>query len=207
MAAKKKDQPTITACHDRERRTCIQVDRTPTLVKFIPLDVVLGLEVHTTSADSFDQRFTPMEGYPAAKACQLFLSYSQNIGATKEALGYLGQVINISDQEAEMATRKKQETTDKVVAAKPAAKKVSTKPAAIKKVAAKAPAKPAAKSGEKKTSAAQMFQDLIMAGKLTDEQIFAKVQAEFGLDDSKRGYVKWYRNNLKKKGSNPPDAK
>ena len=56
-------------------------------------------------------------------------------------------------------------------------------------------------------SAAQMFQDLIMAGKLTDDQIFEKVQAEFGLDEKKRGYVKWYRNHLKKQGQNPPEAK
>jgi len=52
-----------------------------------------------------------------------------------------------------------------------------------------------------------MFQDLIMAGKLTDDQIFEKVQAEFGLDEKKRGYVKWYRNHLKKQGANPPEAK
>jgi len=83
------------------------------------------------------------------------------------------------------------------------------KTAKVEKPTAKA-AKPAAKpvkAGEKKPSAAQMFQDLIMAGKLTDDQIFEKVQAEFGLDEKKRGYVKWYRNHLKKQGANPPEAK
>ena len=30
---------------------------------------------------------------------------------------------------------------------------------------------------------------------------------EFGLDEKKRGYVKWYRNHLKKQGQNPPEAK
>lgn len=200
-------------CHDHNRRTCIQVERSAGLVKFIPLDIILGLEVHSTSADSFDQRFTPMEGYPVEKACQLFVNYSQTLGATKEAMEYLGQVINVSKQELEMATAKKQTTAEKPAAtkaAKPAAKKAApVKTAKAEKPAAKA-AKPAAKpakAGEKKMSAAQMFQDLIMAGKLTDDQIFEKVQAEFGLDEKKRGYVKWYRNHLKKQGQNPPEAK
>lgn len=197
-------------CYDSQRCTCIQVERAAGLVKFIPLDVSLGLEVHSTSADSFDQRFTPMEGYPVEKACQLFVNYSQTLGATKEAMDYLGQIVNVSKQELEMATTKKQVTAEKP-AAKPAAKKAApakvtkaTKPAVTK--AAKPAAKPA-KAGEKKPSAAQMFQDLIMAGKLTDDQIFEKVQAEFGLDEKKRGYVKWYRNHLKKSGANPPEAK
>jgi sugar-specific transcriptional regulator TrmB len=207
--ATKKMVSAIMPCHDHQRRTCIQVERSAGLVKYIPLDVSLGLEVHSTSTDSFDQRFTPMEGYPVEKACQLFANYSQTLGATKEAMEYLGQVINVSKQELEMATTKKQATAEKP-AAKPAAKKAApVKTATAEKPAAKA-AKPAAKpakAGEKKPSAAQMFQDLIMAGKLTDDQIFEKVQAEFGLDEKKRGYVKWYRNHLKKQGANPPEAK
>lgn len=208
--ATKKQAPAIMPCYDYQRRTCIQVDRSAGLVKFIPLDIILGLEVHSTSADSFDQRFTPMEGYPVEKACQLFVNYSQTLGATKEVMEYLGQVINVSKQELEMATTKKQVAAEKPVA-KPAAKKAA--PAKVTKAAKPAvtkAAKPAAKpvtAGEKKPSAAQMFQDLIMAGKLTDDQIFEKVQAEFGLDEKKRGYVKWYRNHLKKQGQNPPEAK
>lgn len=209
MATKKKELPAIMPCYDHQRRTCIQVERSAGLVKFIPLDISLGLEVHSTSADSFDQRFTPMEEYPVEKACQLFANYSQTLGATKEAMEYLGQVINVSKQELEMATTKKQAVAEKP-SAKPAAKKAApVKTAKAEKPTAKA-AKPAAKPakpGEKKMSAAQMFQDLIMAGKLTDDQIFEKVQAEFGLDEKKRGYVKWYRNHLKKQGQNPPEAK
>jgi hypothetical protein len=209
MATKKKELPAIMPCYDHQRRTCIQVERSAGLVKFIPLDISLGLEVHSTSADSFDQRFTPMEGYPVEKACQLFANYSQTLGATKEVMEYLGQVINVSKQELEMATTKKQAVAEKPPT-NPAAKKAApVKTAKAEKPAAKA-AKPAAKpakAGEKKMSAAQMFQDLIMAGKLTDDQIFEKVQAEFGLDEKKRGYVKWYRNHLKKQGQNPPEAK
>ncbi|MHC3067916.1 hypothetical protein [Klebsiella pneumoniae] len=212
--ASKKPTPGIIPCYDRQRRTCIQVERTGTHVKYIPLDVNEGLQVLTATANEFDQRYEPMVNYPAEKACQLFLNYSQTIGATKEALGYLGQIVNVSKQEADMATTKKTAATEKAAATKTAAKKAApAKPAKTVEVKAgrravdpvvKVPAK---KTGEKKMSAAQMFQDLIMQGKLTDDQIFEKVQAQFGLDEKKRGYVKWYRNHLKKQGANPPEAK
>lgn len=209
-------EPAILPCHDHQRRTCIQVERVNGHVKYIPLDVSLGLEVQTMGADVFDQRFTPMVNYPVEKACQLYLSYSQNIGASKEALEYLGQVINVSKQEFDMATAKK--TASSAEEKKAPARRASngkaepakagrraTDPVVKPTKAKAAPAK--AKDGEKKMSAAQMFQDLIMAGKLTDDQIFEKVQAEFGLDEKKRGYVKWYRNHLKKQGKNPPEPK
>lgn len=212
--ASKKPTPGIIPCYDRQRRTCVQVERTGTHVKYIPLDVNEGLQVLTATANEFDQRYEPMVNYPAEKACQLFLNYSQTIGATKEALGYLGQIVNVSKQEADMATTKKTAATEKAAATKTAAKKAApAKPAKTVEVKAgrravdpvvKVPAK---KTGEKKMSAAQMFQDLIMQGKLTDDQIFEKVQAQFGLDEKKRGYVKWYRNHLKKQGANPPEAK
>jgi hypothetical protein len=81
----------------------------------------------------------------------------------------------------------------------PMAKKTSD--AQTKEAKTKAPRGP---------SASSRFKELIMANgsakkPLTDEEIFAKVAAEFNLDDSKKGYVAWYRNDLKKKGENPPD--
>lgn len=88
----------------------------------------------------------------------------------------------------------------KPVAAKPVAKK--TAPA---QVVAKTDTK--AKAPAAGRSAADAFRELIRAGKLTDDAIFAKVQAEFQLDDKKRGYVSWYRNDLRKKGEKVPDAK
>lgn len=173
-------------CWDRQRRTCIQVERTSTRVKYIPLDVSEGLRVVTVPVDKFDQQYRPMEDYPIERACQKFLDCSQSIGATKEALRYLGQVVNVSKKEVVMATKKAS------VNATNAAKSVT---------------KPAAKKEGRKMSAAQMFKDLIMQGKLTDDQIFEQVQAQFGLDEKKRGYVKWYRNYLKKQGLNPPAPK
>ena len=213
--------PAIVPCHDHQRRTCIQVERVNGHVKYIPLDVGVGLEVQTMGVDVFDQRFTPMVNYPAEKACQLYVGYSQNIGATKEALDYLGQVVNISEQEFKMATAKKaaapadekrtaprRATNGKSEPAKAGRRAVDPVVTPPKGKAVK-PAKAAAaeKTGEKRESAAQMFQDLIMAGKLTDDQIFEKVQEKFGLDEKKRGYVKWYRNHLKKLGKNPPEPK
>jgi hypothetical protein len=62
-------------------------------------------------------------------------------------------------------------------------------------------------SGEKRETAAAMFCDLIMAGSLSDDKIFAKVKEKFGLDDKKRSYVAWYRNKLKKDGQKPPEAR
>jgi predicted DsbA family dithiol-disulfide isomerase len=94
---------------------------------------------------------------------------------------------------------------------KPAAKKT---PVPAKKAAPTKKSSVAEKAGkadkEQSTrgpSAAQMFKDLIMEGKLTDDKIFEKVAAQFGLDEKKRGYVKWYRNDLRKKGMNPPEPK
>ena len=80
---------------------------------------------------------------------------------------------------------------------------------------AKAKAKAKQKKVDKKAgkpvapreTAAAMFQELIMDGKFTDDQIFAKVKAKFKLDDKKRSYVAWYRNKLGKDGKKPPTAK
>jgi hypothetical protein len=205
----------MVPCYDRQRRTCLEVARVAGQVKFIPLDITEGLQVHLTSAESFDQRYQPMVNYPIEKAAQLYLGYSQTIGATKEALNCLGQVINISDEEMKMATTKKTvaaSAAEKKTAAKePKAKPVQAakEPKAKPVQAAKEPkAKPVAtKTTEKKPSAAQLFKDLIMAGKLTDDQIFERVKNEFGLESNKRAYVNWYRNNLKKQGLNPPEPK
>lgn len=104
----------------------------------------------------------------------------------------------------------------KAPAKKGAAAKPTAKPAVAKKAAAPAKGtatakpttkKPAAPRAEGKRSAADAFREHIRAGKLTDDAIFAAVQKEFGLDDKKRGYVSWYRNDLRKKGEKVPDAK
>lgn len=92
-------------------------------------------------------------------------------------------------------------------AAKPAETKKAAAPAKGTATAKPAPKKAAAPRAAGQRTAAEAFREHIRAGKLTDDAIFAAVQKEFGLDDKKRGYVSWYRNDLRKKGEKVPDAK
>lgn len=224
----------IRPYNDAARRSCIQVERGIDTVKFVPLDIDNGLVVVTCSKREFDDRFKPMTDYPAAKAVKLYVEYAQSIGATVEVMEYFSKAIKVTEREFKMATTKTSAAADrttKISAAKAAADKATkaeqaaqpnaTKPTAkapatktppkpVEKPATKAPAAKApvkGKAGETEYgSAGQMFQGLIMEGKLTDDEIFAQVQKKFGLDDKKRSYVNWYRNHLKKDGKNPPAA-
>lgn len=107
------------------------------------------------------------------------------------------------------------EVGDELAGNKTDVERLLHKPTEEEKEMAKAKANARQKKADKKAgkaagpreSAAQMFQDLIMAGNLTDDKIFEKVQAKFGLSDDKRSYVAWYRNKLKKDGKKPPAAK
>jgi hypothetical protein len=202
------------AVMDRERRTCIAVDRSEEIVKYIPLDIESGLVVLSMSTEEFDNRYRPMLEYPVEKAAALYASYARTIGATQEAMSFLSPLTDLTQKEIDMAVAKKKDTTkaaeEKKTAAKTASKKAT--PAKTKKPETPKTEKPEAPKGDKqpkasRETAAQMFQDLIMAGKLSDDQIFAKVQEKFGLDDKKKGYVKWYRNHLKKQGKKPPEPK
>lgn len=219
-AKTKVSEPSV--CWDHNRNTCIALGRDDLMVRYIPLDI-LGMEVRTMAPQAFDDTYMPAPDYPVERAAKLYAGYATDLGGSEEALAELAKLTTLTELEIQMATAKK--------AAKPATKTASTeaKPGKVTKrttAVAKTAAEPAKKAaparqakaidpkaakapatGEKKPSAAQMFKDLIMEGKLTDDQIFAKVQKEFGLDDGKRSYVKWYRNDLIKKGEKPPAAK
>jgi predicted component of type VI protein secretion system len=179
-----------------------------------------GLDVVSMTTKKFDEKYSPIPNYPIEKAAKLYTSYAVNLGATQAAVDALRKHTHMTEKEIHMATSKKAAASEaaKKPAAKPAAKTAATKPAAkpVTKPAAKpAATKPAAKAEksaakparERGETAAKMFQDLIMEGKLTDQRIFEKVAAKFNLDESKRGYVNWYRNYLTKQGKNPPAAK
>lgn len=198
-------------CMDHQRRTCLLVNHDGATAEYIPFSID-GFKICVESVNNFDQQYQPLSDYPPDRCAKLYASYARDLGATEEVLTYLGQITPLSQLEKEMAIKKQatQEAVKETTAAKRAAAKSATKPAtkaAAKKPATKAAAKPTETSGERKPSAAQRFQELIMAGKMTDDQIFATVKAEFGLDDKKRGYVHWYRNYLTKQGKNPPAAK
>lgn len=196
-------------CADHQRRTCILLDRSVERVRYVALDVENGLDVSEADPKEFDGRFKPLVDYPVERAAKLYVEYARGLGATEQVMKLLGKLTTVNNEDIEMATKKKSsraaspvKTTKKTVGKKTAAKKTTTK------------ASKAAKStGTKKEraprgpTAAAKFQELIMEGKKTDDQIFAAVQKEFGLDDSKRSYVKWYRNYLTKQGKNPPAPK
>ena len=222
---------TPMVCADRQRHTCIEISRSEVSVSYIALSKN-GVELFENGTDKFDNEYLlRMPDYPIDKAARNFVNFARNLGASNEAMQQLAKLIPEDiTKEIKMATTKKETSATKVESKKKPAQKAMTqkdreagkkaffgqgktetpakttksKPAA--KPAAKAATKPAAK-GEKKESASQMFKNLIMEGKLTDEQIFKKVQAKFGLDDNKSSYVKWYRNDLVKKGMKPPAAK
>ena len=201
---------------DFGRHTCLEVERKDGRVSFIPFDADEGLQIIKMDEKSFDTKYKVMLDYPIERAAKLYLQYATNLGATRDALTYLGKHTQISQGEIAMATaRKNAAETKKEATKKPAAEKPEKKATPVKK---EAPEKKVATEGQAKVtefkvakgkpySAAQMFKDLILEGKLTDDQIFKKVQDKFGLDDNKSGYVKWYRSNLKKSGIKVPDVK
>ena len=187
---------------DFNRHTCIELSRQAGVVKFIPLDI-LGMEVREMSSQEFDRTYKPIEDYPVEKAAKLYAEYATQLGGTPEAMKALADIIPLTSKEIEMATAKKATSAKPETKSKPAAKSAK---APVVTEGSKAPAAKK-EADEKKPSAANMFKELIMEGKKTDDQIFAAVQKAFGLDDNKRSYVKWYRNDLTKKGMNPPAAK
>lgn len=197
-----------TAHYDRNRITCLEVSRTANVVSYLILEAGLGVDFKRTALEVFDERFKPIPGYPLSQAIMHFTEFAERLGATDLAAEALNS-LNPTRKEPIMATTKKDASPAKKApipvkksnASKPPAKKMEAKKPAAKPIATKSAAP------VKKESAAQMFQDLIMEGKLTDDKIFEKVQTKFGLDDSKKGYVKWYRNHLAKLGKNPPAAK
>lgn len=195
----KKVKTTAIVHIDDHRRTCIEIYRKNGDVHYIAVEYGESIEIHQEQEKDFDKRFKLLEEYPVEKAARLFVEYAKYLGATEPALNKLAQLCNLSksEKEAIMATAKK--SAKKTEAAKPT-KKEPSKPA--KPIVKKAPA-----VKKESGSAAQMFKDLIMAGKMTDDQIFKKVQEKFGLSDNKRSYVNWYRKHLEKQGAKPPKAK
>jgi hypothetical protein len=232
MKKKSKEPPVssaVTVCQDYYRHSCIVLRRGESSVDYIALNRPGGLDVEAKDSATFDEYWVPSDTYPAEKAARLYVEFAQHLGATPEAMRELAKLTTVSEKEQQMATAKAPTAADAKTKPTPAVKNVpaakkatvtAAKPdAKAAPAAAKKPAKPpvtakadpkAAKVDkapkEKKPSAASRFQELIMEGKLTDDNIFATVKKEFGLSDDKRGYVTWYRNHLKKNGKNPPAA-
>ena len=76
-------------------------------------------------------------------------------------------------------------------------KQAAAKPAKAKS-APKAEKQPAAKREAART-VSTVARELIVAGK-TNLEVWAVIQKEFDLDDSKKSYPAWYRSDCKRKG-------
>lgn len=166
---------------DYSRRITIVVEISGGIVKHIPLRPNEGFSIQADQAVYFHRVYRPLLDYPIDRAIGVYLNYLRFCRAQHKVLEYIKRIIptiNIEEYIMSEEQAKAAETT--------AAKVKEQKP--------------------KRESAARMFQELIMDGNLTDDAIFAAVKEKFNLDDSKRGYVGWYRNYLKKQGKNPPAA-
>lgn len=168
---------------------------------------------------------------------EVLKAYSLHCGADPDAARVLSRFTTVTDEEFHRMTQVARPVAKTMADRKKAVEMNAGKKGAAKEAIAKAPKKATQTAEEKeakkaanlaklkelneakkakraaegpkerKPSAASRFKELIMAGKLTDDKIFEAVQKEFGLDDSKRSYVAWYRNQLRKDGQNPPDAR
>jgi hypothetical protein len=181
---------------DFNSRTAILIKIVGAEATFVMREPDSTFELYTQEVHKFKDRWTLDEGYPVERAARLYIGYAQNLGASPEAVAALATLVTITEKEQQMAITKKKPGVG-----------TATKTAAGKKQDATKP-KAAAASKEKKVrgpTQASRFCDLIMAGKHTDDQIFALVHKDF--PNAKRSYVSWYRNSLVKKGQKPPAAK
>jgi len=203
---------TVRFYFDVEQRTCLLVKQDADTTSFIPMTTEDGLAIVTTSTEQFKSRFKLVPNHDLTRGAKIYLRFATEVGATREVMAFLAKFTPTTQQEIYMATNRKTQNDETKASKKPVPKVKAEKPAKVvvaqtKTAATPAKAKTEKPSGEKKLTASKMFQDLIMEGKFSDDKIFEKVQAKFGLDDNKRSYVKWYRNDLKKKGMNPPEGK
>lgn len=153
-----------------------------------------GLQIISVPDPIFDKDYRFCAEHLIDRAAEICAEFMKYLGASDEAIEVLKTFRKLTTEEITMAKATAKKRVDPEVPASSAKGKAK---------AAKAKKGPVTRE----QTASRMFQQLIMEGKLTDDQIFAKVKTEFGLDDKKRGYVAWYRNHLKKNGSNPPEAK
>jgi hypothetical protein len=179
----------------------------------------LGLSV--MGENWWDVHVFPLKEDPKAYA-EVLKAYALHCGADPDAARVLRRFTQVTDEEFIRMTTKTMADRKKAVVSTAGIKKGTAKTAEAKapKRAAQTPEEKEAKKAanlaklrelneakkakraaegpkERKPSAASRFKELIMDGKLTDDKIFETVQKEFGLDDSKRSYVAWYRNNLR----------
>jgi hypothetical protein len=121
--------------------------------------------------------------------------------------------IPVGDASADDARQKRRQEktvskTSKKTAKPKAAKTAKPKAAKTAKPKAAKTAKPKrGGDGTYSDTVAGLIQRRLVEGKKTDDQIFAEAKEKYGLQDSKKGHVSWYRHYLIKKGRLTTQAK
>lgn len=186
---------------DEQGRTAIVVGEADKGLRYLPMDPA-GIYVYHADRAQLDRLYkhsakdpaSPMslQGTDVSHAARSYVTHMKYAGGSEEALEELAKLVPITPQERETIMAKSAAASAPRVAG-----------------AGVTAAKPRTGGGSKKrTGAAATFRELIMKGGLTDEQIFEEVRKRHPeVTPDKRGYVAWYRNDLKKKGQNPPGPK
>jgi hypothetical protein len=184
-------------------------------VRYIPMDSG-GCYVYYMAQPKFRITYQHSQKDPAspaslvgtdvAHAARTYVVHMTYAGGSEEALEELGKLTTITSLERETIMKKNE---DKKAAQPRVAGAGVANTAGVKKgpKASKEPKAPK-ESKEKKLRPADTFRELVMKGGITDDQIFAAVQKKHPeVTKEKRSYVTWYRNDLRKKGENPPAPK
>lgn len=216
----------ISTYYDRQRRTCIVVASDESNVSLVKLDTSAGLRISLMPVDLFEDTYSEVAGYPIHKAIEQYSEFARYCGATQDVMNAFNGILDSEEKngvDVKLTRLKLQQV--KLLdgkAAKPAddtppwgvdepsvdnpkqTKKGKTAMARQPKTAVKVPSSSATTNTgsikQPRRTAASAFKDLILTGQYSDDEIFATVQKEFGLDDSKRSYVAYYRRELKNKG-------
>lgn len=189
---KQKTAPCLGVFMNRDYKTCIGIDHINGSTRALQLSVAKGLAIITTPRHVFEQEWKPAIKSPVLRAARVYAEYSRYLGASDEALTILQQYTPLTPKEVLSLQKKAEE--------RQSTPPPITKGATHVKVEKK-------KLGVKKETSKALFIQLIMEGKLNDNQIFAKVKEKFGLSEKSRTHVSWYRSQLRKDGKNPPAAK
>ncbi len=173
--------------HDHNRRTMLVLKNTRSMAKVVRLVVDRPMTIEQISVERVASLFTKLDDYPIEKAAANYLEFARATGASTEAVDALTKFCQISDQwraDIELQAAR------------------SNGPSGGKdNVSRKRRRKKQQVDSSKYKSAAQMFRALIAEGVLDDDEIFAKVQAEFGLANNRRSYVSYYRRQLEKQNA------
>lgn len=212
---------------DRQRRTCIVVDADDQDYYLVKLDTSSGLRVLTMPVDQFEDNFSEIKGYPIHKSIEQYAEFARYCGASQEVIDKFNSILNDEEKkgvdvsltrlklqqvkllDGKVAQTKSTESDDTppwdtgeedVQPTKKGKTKMARQPKASLKVPSNSATTNTGSIKQPRRTAASVFKDLILTGQYSDDEIFATVQKEFGLDDSKRSYVAYYRRELKNKG-------